>query len=209
MKYQEVLQKDDFKKCLEFHGHLCPGLAIGYKASLAGLEWLREKRAPDEELLAIVETDACAADAVQVLTGCTFGKGNFMFSDYGKNALTFVSRRSGRGVRVALAAGAFQPNERHMELIKKIREETATDEERLEFQVLHDQRSYEILEKDPAELFVMKSLELEVPAKARMEPSRPCTFCGEPTMGSKLEKKGEALVFRGCIEKGAGGFRGI
>jgi len=38
---------------------------------------LGENRAEDEEIVAVVETDACGADAIQVRTGCTFGKGNF------------------------------------------------------------------------------------------------------------------------------------
>ncbi len=38
---------------------------------------LQVERDGDEELFAIVETDACGADAIQVITGCTFGKGNF------------------------------------------------------------------------------------------------------------------------------------
>ena len=33
--------------------------------------------------------------------GCTFGKGNLRFLDYGKHVYTFYDRRSGRGVRVA------------------------------------------------------------------------------------------------------------
>ncbi len=76
MQAEHIMAQDDFKKCLDFHGHLCPGLAIGYRAATGALEWLKENRSEDEELVAIVETDACGADAVQVLTGCTFGKGN-------------------------------------------------------------------------------------------------------------------------------------
>ena len=137
----EILSGDDWKKAVDFPGNVCPGLAIGYRAALAGMEWLEEHRAADEELIAIVETDACCADAIQVLTGCTFGKGNFLYHDHGKNVFSFVSRRSGSGVRVALRAGAFQPNDRHLELIGKIRDESATESERAEFQSLHRQRS--------------------------------------------------------------------
>lgn len=35
---------------------------------------LLEKRAEDEEVVVVVETDACSADAVQVMTGCTLVK---------------------------------------------------------------------------------------------------------------------------------------
>jgi formylmethanofuran dehydrogenase subunit E len=200
MTYQEILSKDEFKKCLEFHGHLCPGLAIGYKAAEAGLEWLRENRAFDEELVAIVETDACGADAVQVLTGCTFGKGNFIFRDHGKNVYTFASRRSGSGVRVALRAGAFRPNDRHLELIQKMRSETATDQEKRELRSLHESKSHEILEMEGLELFTMESVDIQLPPKARMEPSNICDGCGEPTMASKLQQEGGSRLCRSCVQ---------
>src|SRR4030066_84072 len=96
---RENFLDQDFQRCVVFHAHICPGLAIGFRAAKAGLGWLEENRAEDEELVAIVETDACGADAIQVLTGCTFGKGNFLYRDYGKQAFTLFVRKSGRGVR--------------------------------------------------------------------------------------------------------------
>jgi len=78
-----------------FHGHWCPGLAVGIRAA----EWaLREMgRAADEEIVAVVETDMCGVDAIQFLTGCTFGKGNLIHRDWGKNAFSFYRRRDGKG----------------------------------------------------------------------------------------------------------------
>ncbi|HET6488996.1 MAG TPA: formylmethanofuran dehydrogenase subunit E family protein [Syntrophales bacterium] len=66
--------QEDFAKCADFHGHVCPGLAIGYRAAKAAMAWLGERRAPDEEVVVIAETDACGCDAIQVLTGCAFGR---------------------------------------------------------------------------------------------------------------------------------------
>ncbi len=40
MRADDIIKKEDFKKCVDFHGHLCPGLSMGYRASQAGLEWL-------------------------------------------------------------------------------------------------------------------------------------------------------------------------
>jgi len=61
----------------------CPGLP----GSLRALKELKG-RAEDEELVAVVENNLCAVDAVQVMTGCTFGKGNLIFRDYGKQVYT-------------------------------------------------------------------------------------------------------------------------
>ena len=82
------------KQATDFHGHWCPGLAIGIRAA----EWALKKlgKTPDEEIVAVVETDMCAVDAIQSLTGCTFGKGNLIHRDYGKSAFTFYPRQDGR-----------------------------------------------------------------------------------------------------------------
>jgi formylmethanofuran dehydrogenase subunit E len=76
-----------------FHGHCCPGLAIGVRAAELALDEVG--RADDEDIVAIVETDMCAIDAIQYLVGCTLGKGNLIYRDYGKNAFTFIRRRDG------------------------------------------------------------------------------------------------------------------
>jgi len=98
----QAAPRQSFEECVEFHGHSCPGLALGYRATLAGLEALSSDRAEDEELVAIVENDSCAVDAVQCLGGCTYGKGNLFVRQYGKQVYTFALRESGRAVRVAL-----------------------------------------------------------------------------------------------------------
>ena len=108
MKDEEILSSEDLTKCIKFHGHMCPGLAIGFRAARTLMERLGVRRAPDEELLAIVETDACGADAIQVMTGCTFGKGNFIFKNYGKHAFSLMDRRKGKGHSCLSQVRCFQ-----------------------------------------------------------------------------------------------------
>jgi formylmethanofuran dehydrogenase subunit E len=200
MQAEQIMSGEDFKKCLDFHGHLCPGLSIGYRAATAGLAWLKERRAEDEELIAIVETDACGADAIQVLTGCTFGKGNFLYKDRGKQVLSLISRRTGKGVRVAMKWGAFQPSERHLELIDKMRSDTATEEEIAEFQQLHRQRCCQLLEAPSEDLFSITEVTVPMPEKAKIEPSKQCDRCGEPTMSSKMSVVNDRLLCRDCAD---------
>ncbi len=199
MGAEEILSSDDFKKCADFHGHVCPGLAIGYQASKAGLEWLRENRAEDEEIVAIVETDACCVDAVQVLTGCTFGKGNFIHKDHGKLVFTFMSRNSGKGVRIAMKPVAREVSDSHRDLMAKVRNDKATPEEQEEFKKLHLQRCEIILSVPAKDLFSITEVKGSAPDKARMEPSIECSRCGEPTMASKLEEISGKTVCRGCL----------
>lgn len=198
MHLKETKHREDFDRCAEFHGHICPGLSIGYMAAKAAMEWLEENRSMDEELVAIVETDACGVDAIQVLTGCTFGKGNLVHRDYGKQAFTFLGRDSGKGVRLALKPGVIEMSEDHRALMQKIREGSATEEERERFWTSHREMSQEVLEKDIRELFSVEPVKAALPPKAKIEPSVPCTRCGEPTMSSKMEELSGRRLCRAC-----------
>jgi formylmethanofuran dehydrogenase subunit E len=200
MNAQQIMNSEDFRKCEDFHGHICPGLSIGYKAAKVAMKTLEEGRADDEEIVAIVETDACSADAVQVLTGCTFGKGNFIYKDYGKMVLTLLSRKTGKGVRVAMRPGAFSPDETHLALLRKVVKGAADEAEKKQFHELHIQRSLDVLEMPDNKLFDVKTVQRELPAKARIEPSEPCVRCGEPTMRTKLESVDGRKVCRDCTE---------
>lgn len=198
MNRRENPNEPDFQKCAEFHGHICPGLAIGYRAAKAGLEWLVANRAEDEEVVAIVETDACGADAIQVLTGCTFGKGNLVYRDLGKQVFTLIGRKTGRGIRLSLRSSAFELSPRHRALLDRIREGSAEAAEKQEFKEMHDGKSREILGKPLPDLFAIKEITPAVPPKAKIEPSRACQICGEPTMGSKMKSCQGKEICRSC-----------
>ncbi len=199
MLAEKIMASEDFKRCEQFHGHVCPGLAIGYQASKAALAWLEENRSVDEEIVAIVENDACCVDAIQVLTGCTFGKGNFIYKNHGKMVFTFFSRNTGKGLRLSMKPGVLEPDERYRQLIEKVRDNKATDKDREEFAQLHQQRTEDILKKSMENLFTMETTTVDLPPKARMEPSEPCQVCGEPTMPSKLELVNNKMICRDCL----------
>ncbi len=201
MTAHEIINSEAFKKCEAFHGHICPGLAIGYRASRAGMDWLKENRCADEELVAIVESDACSADAVQVITGCTFGKGNFIFKDYGKMGFTLLSRKTSRGVRILLHGEAARPDDEHMALICKVISGEMSGKEHERFQHLHYQRSCMILEAPLDDLFTLTETSITLPCKARIEASTPCARCGEPVMTSKLVQVEGRGVCRGCLDQ--------
>lgn len=121
------------EEATRFHGHFCPGLLIGFRAAQIALRELGVERAEDEELVAICENDACGVDAVQVLTGCTVGKGNLILRDWGKQVFIFGRRGNGKLLRVALRYGATaqdpekSPEERRQTALERL--QTAADEE--------------------------------------------------------------------------------
>ncbi len=199
MDIETVMADKDWRRCTEFHGHSCPGLALGYIAARAAMAWLNSRRSPDEELVAIVETDACGVDAIQVLTGCTFGKGNLIHRDYGKMCFTFLSRATGRGLRLALKEKAMAPGPRQQELLAKAGEKGLGDDEELELARLGTRRIEDILNAGAEALFQYKEVEEEMPAKARIAPAKPCAQCGEPTMEGKLAFFAGQWLCRACL----------
>lgn len=142
-----------WQRCISFHGHRCPGLAIGFRAAVLALERLGlSAAAEDEELVCITENDACGVDAVQVVTGCTLGKGNLLFHGTGKMAFSFYSRTSGRSVRLVL---------------KPLPE--LDREEKIRF----------LLTAPGEEIFLYKPAVLPLPEKARHFADVTCAACGE------------------------------
>ena len=201
MKDEAISLSRDFRKCIEFHGHTCPGLAIGFRAARTLMERLGVTKAPDEELVAIVETDGCGADAIQVMTGCTFGKGNFIFKNYGKNAFSLLDRKKGKGVRVCFRSDAFKMAPESPSLSEKVEKEKASAREINQYRQLQRERVEKILNGDTKSLFKIEELTPEMPAKAAIMGSGICDFCGEPTKVDLLHTIDGKKVCIPCSEK--------
>ena len=179
-----------FEDAVNFHGHVCPGLAMGYRVAETALRLLEVDRPHDEELVAIVENDTCAVDAVQVVTGCTFGKGNLIFNDFGKGVFSFIARDKGKGIRISYRKLPSLPESEQArlgELQKKIRSGgTATKDEREEYDKLRQGLIHSILVCPPEEILDWRSLEEEPPRTARIRPSIVCERCGEQVMETRI-----------------------
>lgn len=158
--------------CVAFHGHACGGLTIGYKAALYAMELLGLTRAEDEAVVCITENDACGVDAIQVILGCTVGKGNLLFHLRGKQAFSFYERNSGRSVRLVLRPTPDFPDKEH------------------KFRYLQDTPA--------AALFDKKETVHSLPERARLFASKPCSCCGELTAESMLRLENGQLVCLDC-----------
>jgi len=201
MKGETILSSEEFTKCVEFHGHTCPGLAIGFQAARTLMERLSARKAPDEELVAIVETDACGADAIQVMTGCTFGKGNFLFKNYGKHAFSLMDRTQGKGVRVCLRSDAFKIDPESLSLSEKVQKDEASAREIERYRQLQQKRVENILRADTESLFKIEEVTAEIPAKARIMGSGICDFCGESTATDFLREIVGKRICIPCAER--------
>ncbi len=196
----------DFAAVAAFHGHRCPGLAMGYRAAVAAMARLGIERAGDEDLVAVVENDSCAVDAFQVVAGCTFGKGNLVFRDHGKQVYTLFDRCRQQGVRLAVhwpgvpeSSGEQDAWQRYLagdrsagvqEVVARVR-----------------QRKMEaILAAAEEELFCFGPPHVPLPGRARVYPAVPCDLCGERVMAPRVVvRQGRSLCLPCAGRSPAGG----
>ncbi len=183
---------------VEFHGHMCPGLAIGYRVSELALRELGP-RAGDEEVVAVVENDSCAVDAVQLMTGCTFGKGNLVFRDYGKQVYTFVKRPSGEALRISVEWISPEETEEEKGAWDRYMKGDRSEEV---LRVVHDRKSKKIravLDAADHELFRLSRPRVELPREARIYPSVRCGLCGEKVMEPRARLRDGKTVCLPCF----------
>lgn len=189
-----------FDDIVDFHGHSCPGLALGYRVSLRALREFKG-RSEDEELVAIVENNSCAVDAVQVMTGCTFGKGNLIFKDYGKQVYTFIQRPSGKSIRISV----------HWQKPAESDEEKAIwerymkgDHSKKVLDFVHDRKAAKvrhILDADETELMKVTKGRQELPEEARIYPSIQCDECNEKVMEPRARVRSGKILCIPCFER--------
>ncbi|MDO9576516.1 MAG: FmdE family protein [Candidatus Cloacimonadales bacterium] len=170
-----------YKEVVKFHGHSCPGLAMGYRLTIAALKKLDSIRSKDEEIVAIVENDACGTDAVQYLSGCTFGKGNFIFRDFGKMVYTFICRKSGRAIRAS----------RNPEFLNHLRKNGPSREVMIEL----------ILKSSDKEFTKLEEVQIELPPKAQLYTNVVCRDCGETAMETRIKIIDGRKLCIPCAEK--------
>lgn len=163
-----------WQDCVAFHGHECGGLTIGYKASLYAAQLLNLEFSDDEQVVCITENDACGVDAIQVMLGCSIGKGNLLFHMLGKQAFSFYNRKTGKTVRLVL----------------KPKPEGMSKAESFAY--------YQSCK--PEEMFEIKETTITIPEKARLFDSYTCDCCGEVTGANWIRLASEKKLCLDCYE---------
>jgi formylmethanofuran dehydrogenase subunit E len=189
-----------FEDTIKFHGHACPGLAIGYRVANLALKELG-LRARDEELVAIVENNSCAVDAIQLICGCTFGKGNFIFKDFGKQVYTFIRRPQSEAVRIAVKWEAPPEDPETEAMWKRYSEGDRSVEVTTVVQDRKARKMNAILGADDAELFKVERVQVEMPEPARIYKSVTCAACGEKVMEPRTGMAEGKLFCIPCSKK--------
>jgi len=168
-----------YEDIIAFHGHSCPGLAMGFRLATAAMNALGATRSDDEELFAVVESDACGVDALQCVSGCTFGKGNLVFRDYGKHAYSLFSRVRQLGVRVVFHGQGIPP-------------ELRADKPAFAKRIMAEQADA---------ILSVARIPYEELQTARVRKSVICAGCGESVMDTRVREAGDGPICIPCAER--------
>lgn len=186
----------DFESLLQesarVHGHLCPGQVLGVRMSMLGLREIGiadPKGADRKSTIVFVETDRCATDAVQSVTGCSLGHRTMKFLDYGKMAATFLNTRTGRAVRVIAREESRQ---RAKECFPEIEDKYAGQLEA--YKIMADEELFDLME-------------VSVTVRPEDMPGRPlqrvkCDACGEHVQDRREVYRDGRVLCRPCAEDG-------
>ncbi len=187
---------DDFQKAAEFHGHTCPGLAMGYRVA----KYVKEHypRAKDEELVCIAENKSCSVDAIQSILGCTAGKGNLILKDNGKQVFTVYSRDKDKALRIYFKGNVFRGLDA---LRQKLSLGELGPEEKKEMEGLRSKVIEDILSAKDEDLLSVREVDIPAPEKARIYPSLKCQECGEAFMEILGRTAKGKVVCKDCYEK--------
>lgn len=174
--------EEQLAKSVEFHGHLCGGIAIGTKLAMYGLELLKMPlNQRHKNLIVFLEIDRCMSDAVQSVTGCSMGKRTLKQMYYGKFAATFYNMDTGEALRISDADANKKSK------IKETKEEMIN-----RFRLT-----------PPEELFKVENVKIEL-SKGDM-PGKPyttafCSVCGEKVSDGRHVLVGGRPLCRSCAE---------
>ena len=197
-----TLSQQDIDRAVSFHGHMCPGLALGLRAA----EWALQNMgcANDEDIVTITETDMCAVDAIQALVGCTFGKGNLIYRDMGKIAFSFYRRLDGKSARLVSSAQMIggEKDELRRRLLHKQRSGlTLTLEEQEQSDALHRENTERLLSLPLEEIYAVKEAVWPIPARARLMKTLVCADCGEGVMESRARMLDGKFYCKACFRQ--------
>jgi formylmethanofuran dehydrogenase subunit E len=168
------LGTDLIERTIAFHGHSCPGLAIGIRVSELAMEKIDILNAKNP--VCVVETDMCGVDAIQFLTGCSFGKGNLIHKDYGKSAFTFYDRDAQRGIRAIFNDFARGEADR-------------------------ENRIKQLMQAELKDLFSTQEVDAPPVRPARILKSIQCNNCQEMTMESRIRMFDGKNLCIPCFQK--------
>jgi formylmethanofuran dehydrogenase subunit E len=202
---RKMLVNIALKRVVDFHGHVCPELALGSKFCEFVQHLLDEKVLKGNGFSVLAENSTAALDAIQILLGVTIGNQRLMVMDYGKHNYTLYSGHQDQGWICRMNALNFADEKAFHRLEEKIMNDNALLEDIVSFQQLIDARVRRIFALSPEELFVIE------PTRCAQQPQEStslytiCSICGEQVLTTRCIERRNKLLCLPCFQKEAPG----
>ncbi len=90
------MNTDLWDKCIEYHGHTCGGMALGYMAALYAGELLDVR--DGEDVMCLRQPHSAPADACAALPGCSRENGRPEIDGRGRRQFEIENRTAGKSV---------------------------------------------------------------------------------------------------------------
>ena len=196
-----MLANISLKRVVDFHGHICPELAVGGKFCEFVQGLINNGDIPVGGISILAENTTSALDAIQILLGATVGNRRLAVMDFGKHNYTVFSRPANRGWRLRSKVLHFGDEEHFQALEEKIAKNLALIEDAVRLQQLIDGRVRRLLDLTPEELFLIE----EVPPTPQPPETAStyliCSSCGEQVLAGHSIKSREAVFCLPCYQK--------
>lgn len=199
----DMLVDMKLKRIADFHGHLCPELVIGYRAARYAQQRLLLDLVDTSDLRVIAENTTSAVDAIQQVTGCTFGNGRLVALDYGKHAYTFLPG-DGTGLRLALKEAGL-PSAPFIDLEARLQGSQVTLRDTAAYQASLDERIATLLRLSDETLFDSGPALAEWLPAAPGSALIPCPRCGELVAPTHRVETSAGALCRPCALLSAAG----
>ncbi|MFZ5651052.1 MAG: FmdE family protein [Bacillota bacterium] len=189
---------------VHYHGHLCPELAVGYRAGLIAQNELGLTRDNARDFFILAENMSSAIDALQYMTGCTVGNQSFYAYDSGKHVYYFGrfhgGPEPGEALRVALTNPLIDLSHTN-DIEKKIMAGQAVSAEVEEYHRSIDKAVSEILNIHEENLFAKSKVSLRPPQVINSSDYTKCSCCGEVVAVRKSIPGKKGLLCQVCVAK--------
>lgn len=199
---RKMLANVALKRVVDFHGHICPELALGSKFCEFVKHLLSENNLEDNNFTVLAENSTSALDAIQILLGVTVGNQRLMVMDYGKHNYSVYKRNKDKGWIFRMKVMNFGDEEALYRLEGKIINNNALLEDFVSYQKLIDERVRRIFTSSPEELFI-----LEPSQCAQQQPQESaslytiCSMCGQQVLANRSIDRRDRVLCLPCFQK--------
>jgi formylmethanofuran dehydrogenase subunit E len=188
------------KRIVNFHGHVCPELAVGGKFCEFAQNLFNNGVIPVSGFSVLAENATSALDAIQVLLGATVGNQRLSVMDIGKHTYTLFSHAENRGWTLKLKPLLFGDEEQFIALQEAIARNEATLEEAVHFQQMIDARVEQILAMSVEDLFIIEESAPGLRSTETAASYRICSACGEQVLSSHCIVRGTGIFCQPCFQ---------